>query len=78
MELLKMVIGLIIMIGGFSIAGFLMAFAYKAYKNRATRKKLELEKEILELKKEDDERKIKLLEDENKWLKKYTNIGEQK
>jgi hypothetical protein len=75
---LKMITGLIIIIGAFGITGTIMAFAYKAYKNWVTTKRLKLEKEILELKKEEDERKIKLLEDENQWLKRYTNIEELK
>jgi cell shape-determining protein MreC len=55
------------------LPGMIFAFAYKNKKNKNELKKIEYEKEILQLEMEKDNLRIKLLEEENKRLDKIIN-----
>jgi hypothetical protein len=55
------------------LPGIIFTFAYKNKKNKTELKKLEYQKEILQLEIERDNMKLRLLEDENKKLDKIIN-----
>jgi hypothetical protein len=55
------------------LPGMILTFAYRNKKNKNELKKLEYEREILQLEMEKDNLRIKLLEEENKKLDKIIN-----
>jgi cell shape-determining protein MreC len=55
------------------LPGIIFTYAYKNRKNKMELKKIEYRKEILQMEMEKDDRKIKLLEEENKKLDKIIN-----
>jgi aminopeptidase C len=55
------------------LPGMIFTFAYKNKKNKHELKKLEYEKEILQLEIEKDNLRIRLLEEENKKLDRIIN-----